>query len=169
MWRPEPSGVLELARTAGLSLGSAESLTGGGVSALLTSVAGASDVWRGSIVAYNAEVKASVLRVPLSVLEVAGAVSADTALAMAHGGRAVLGADLVVSTTGVAGPDPHRGQSIGRVVVAVAGPGLAFARSFDFEGDRADVVDQSVDAALALLFEALGGQMPGGRGFGEQV
>jgi len=169
MWRPDPSNVLELARSAGLSLGSAESLTGGGVSASLTSVAGASDVWRGGIVAYDAQVKASVLHVPLSVLEVAGPVSADTALAMAHGGRAVLGADLVVATTGVAGPDPHAGKTAGCVVVAVAGPGIAMVRSFAFKGGRANVVDQSIDAALALLFEALGGQMPSGRGFGEQL
>lgn len=169
MWRPEPATVIDMARAGGLSLGSAESLTGGAVSVAMTAVPGASAVWGGAVVAYSAAVKRDLLGVPASVLDGAGVVSVDTALAMAHGARARLGVDIAVSTTGVAGPQPHAGRSVGTVVVGIAGPGLARAQEFAFTGDRAAIVTRSVDAALALLLTALGGDVPHAPGIREQL
>ncbi|WP_430867051.1 CinA family protein [Demequina aurantiaca] len=168
MWQPDPADIIYLARAGSLSLGSAESLTGGAVSAAVTAVPGASDVWGGAIVAYGAEVKRDLLGVPQSVLDQVGAVSADTALAMAHGARSRLGVDFAVSTTGVAGPLPHAGQEVGVVFIGVVGPGLARATEFAFKGGRAEVVASAVNAALGELFSALGGHEPVVSGNGEQ-
>ncbi len=96
--------VLELCRERGLSLGTAESCTGGLVAARLTAVPGSSDVFEGGIVAYANEVKAEQLGVPRDVLEEHGAVSAEAARAMAHGACERLGVDVAVAVTGVAGP-----------------------------------------------------------------
>ena len=97
--------VLDLCRARGLTLATAESCTGGMVAARLTAVPGASDVFRGAVVAYANEVKELGLDVPESLLAEHGAVSAEVARAMAEGVRARLGADVGVAVTGVAGPD----------------------------------------------------------------
>lgn len=165
----DASTLIDRARAGGLSLGSAESITGGAVSAAMTAVAGASDVWLGAVVAYSSGVKHGLLDVPDSVLEAAGPVSADTALAMAHGARLRLAVDFAVSTTGVAGPEPHGGKDVGAVVVAVVGPGQAHAQEFQFSGDRGAIVRQAVDAALGALYEAVGGSGPHPPGNMEQV
>ena len=96
--------VLDLARERGLTIGTAESCTGGLVSARLTSVPGSSDVFAGGLVAYDDRVKLQALGLPSEVLERHGAVSAETASAMAAGARRMLGVDVAVSVTGVAGP-----------------------------------------------------------------
>jgi len=96
--------VLGVARERGLTIGAAESCTGGLVSARLTSVPGSSDVFVGGIVAYDDRLKLDGLNVPAEVLERHGAVSAETAAAMAAGARSALGTDVGVSVTGVAGP-----------------------------------------------------------------
>ena len=96
--------VLDLCRAGGLTLGTAESCTGGLVAARLTSVPGASDVFRGGVVAYADDVKEGELGVPRSILDNHGTVSAEAAQAMAHGARERLGVDVAVSVTGVAGP-----------------------------------------------------------------
>ena len=92
--------VLDLCRTEGLTLATAESCTGGLVAAKLTDVSGSSDVFVGSVVAYSNEVKKAELGVPADVIERHGAVSAETAAAMAEGARVRLGADVAVSVTG---------------------------------------------------------------------
>ena len=96
--------VLDLCRSRGLTLGTAESCTGGLVAARLTAIPGSSDVFRGGIVAYADEVKENQLGVPDEILAVHGAVSAEAAEAMAHGARERLGVDVAVSVTGIAGP-----------------------------------------------------------------
>ncbi len=98
--RPVEEHVLEAARALGLSLATAESCTGGLVAAHLTSVPGASDVFRGGIVAYENDVKLAQLGVPEEILAAHGAVSAETAAAMAAGARESLGADVAVAVTG---------------------------------------------------------------------
>src|SRR6185312_14735343 len=102
--RPVEAIVLDACRERGLTLATAESCTGGLVAARLTSVPGSSDVFLGAVVAYADEVKARELGVPADVLGQHGAVSADSAAAMAAGARSRLGADVAVSVTGVAGP-----------------------------------------------------------------
>ncbi len=146
--------VAELTARAA-TVATAESLTGGLVSAALTGVPGASVVVRGGVVSYSAEVKASVLGVDPELLARAGAVDASVAEQMAAGTRAVLDADYGLATTGVAGPDPAEGKPVGRVFVAVSGPGTSRVQSLDLRGDRASIRAQSVLAVLRLLGEML--------------
>lgn len=114
-----------LCEAKSLTLGTAESCTGGLVAKRVTDLPGSSAVLRGGIVSYTDEVKHQVLGVPQELLDTYGAVSAQVAEAMAKGARKVLGCDLAVSTTGVAGPDSDdRGNPVGLVYVALAGPGF---------------------------------------------
>ncbi|WP_421733309.1 CinA family protein [Cellulomonas sp.] len=137
----------------GWSLGVAESLTGGLVSAALVDVPGASAVLRGAVVAYATDLKGTLLDVDRDLLVARGAVDPDVARAMALGVRTRLGADVGLATTGVAGPDPQDGHPPGTVHVAVATPDGTHVRSLDLAGPRASVRAQTVDAVLALGVE----------------
>lgn len=115
--------VLDLARERGLTLGTAESCTGGLIAKRITDVPGAASVFHGGVVSYHCEVKAGVLGVPQALLEEQGAVCAQVAQAMALGAQKALSCDLAVSVTGVAGPDPdERGNPVGLVFTALAAP-----------------------------------------------
>ena len=107
----------------GLTVGTAESLTGGLVVAALTDVPGASASVVGSVVSYATRVKRDVLGVDADLLAARGAVDPEVAAAMASGVCRVLGCDVGLATTGVAGPDPQDGQPVGTVYVAVRVPG----------------------------------------------
>jgi len=133
----------------------AESLTGGLVSAALTSVAGSSAVVRGAIVAYATELKADLLAVPTALLAEHGPVHPAVAAAMASGVRARLRADYGLATTGVAGPGPAQGKVAGTVFVAVAGPAGATGRALNLAGDRRAVREESVESVLSLLVSVL--------------
>jgi nicotinamide-nucleotide amidase len=144
--------VLSLCRVRGLTLATAESCTGGLVAARLTSVPGSSDVFVGGVVAYANEVKASALGVPAEVLAAHGAVSAETAAAMAQGARARLGADLAVAVTGIAGPAGGSAEKpVGLVHLHIAGPDGERAVDFTSPGDRETVRARSAVAALHLI------------------
>ena len=107
----------------GLTIGCAESCTGGLIAKRLTDVPGASKVFKGGIISYTNEVKHNVLGVPQEMLDEFGAVSAPVAQAMAEGARKVLGCDIALASTGVAGPDPDdRGNEVGTMFVAIATP-----------------------------------------------
>ena len=150
--------VIALAKSKGVTLGTAESLTGGLVAAELVSVPGASVVFRGGIVAYDAMVKHDVLGVDAVVLASEGAVRADVATQMAEGALSRLGVDIAVATTGVAGPDsdPVSGAKPGFVVIAVAGGPLGtMVRELHLEGDRAEIRARACRAALQALWDAL--------------
>ena len=140
---------------AGKRLATAESLTGGGIGQALTSVSGASAVFAGGIISYTNEVKHSVLGVPAEMLDTWGAVSAPVARAMAQGVRGVIGADVAVAVTGLAGPDADEyGNPVGTVFIGYADAHRAFAREYHFAGDRAQVREQTICAALTLLLKA---------------
>jgi nicotinamide-nucleotide amidase len=144
--------VLELCRADGLTLATAESCTGGLVAARLTSVPGSSDAFVGSVVAYSDEVKRSQLGVPDSVLATAGAVSAEAAAAMATGARRMLGADVAVSVTGVAGPGGGTPEKpVGLVFVHAEGPAGALTRRLDLPADRETVRARAAVTALHLV------------------
>ena len=141
---------------AGKRLATAESLTGGGIGQAITSVSGASAVFAGGIISYTNEVKHSVLGVPVETLNTFGAVSAPVARAMAEGARGVIGADVAVAVTGLAGPDGDEfGNPGGTVFIGYADGHTAFAREYHFDGDRAAVREQTIEAALALILEAV--------------
>ncbi len=145
--------VIREATARGVTLATAESLTGGLVAAALTGVPGASVVFRGGVVSYASAVKAEVLGVSARLLAERGAVDPDVASAMAAGVARLVGADLAVATTGVAGPDPADGKPVGRVYVAVSDPPQV--RRLDLVGDRASIRAASVEAALDLVLAAL--------------
>ena len=140
-----------LARRA--TLATAESLTGGLVGAALTGVPGVSAVFRGGVVVYATELKASLCGVPAELLDRVGPVHADTAAAMASGVRERLVATYGLATTGVAGPDPQDGHPAGEVYVAAAGPGDVRVRPLRLTGDRAGIRNGTVAAVLGLALE----------------
>ncbi|HZQ02506.1 MAG TPA: nicotinamide-nucleotide amidohydrolase family protein [Gaiellaceae bacterium] len=149
--QPVEAVVLSLCRARGLSLATAESCTGGMVAERLTSVPGSSDVFVGSVVAYADEVKARELGVAEAVLREHGAVSAETAAAMAQGVRRRLGADVGVSVTGIAGPGGGSEQKpVGLVYVHAAGPDGELAYDFSFGGDRESIRRRATVSALHL-------------------
>ena len=139
---------------AGRTLATAESLTGGGIGSALTSVSGASAVYVGGVVSYVNRVKRDLLGVPEELLNTLGPVSAPVAQAMAEGARKALGSDVAVSVTGLAGPDGDEfGNPVGTVFIGYADDKTAFAREYHFSGDRAQVREQTVCAALSLVLE----------------
>ncbi len=153
-----PADIIGLAVAKGVTLGCAESLTGGLVASALVEVAGASAVFKGSIVAYDLMAKNELLGVSAALLAEKGAVNPDTAIAMAEGATRALGADFAVATTGVAGPDPDpvSGALPGLFFIAVAGGELGtMVREVKVEGDRGAVRSAACRAALLALHDAL--------------
>lgn len=142
--------VLNTLREHGLTLAVAESLTGGLVGARLTSVAGASDVFRGAVVSYASEIKHDLLKVPDGPV-----VSEDCAKAMAVGVRETLGADIGIATTGVAGPTEQDGQPVGTVFLGVADARGSFARHVLLPGSRNQIREYAVISLLNVLRLAL--------------
>ena len=144
--------MLDLCRARGLTLATAESCTGGLVSARLTAIPGSSAVYLGGVVAYSDEVKERELGVPARLLQEHGAVSAEAAQAMAQGVRERLGADVGVAVTGVAGPGGGTEEKpVGLVFVHAAGPDGEEARRTELPGDREMVRGRATAAALHLV------------------
>ena len=144
--------VLERCRALGLRLVTAESCTGGLVGARLTDVAGASDVYAGGVVAYSDAIKTGLLGVPVQTLARHGAVSAETARAMADGARAALAADVAVAVTGVAGPGGGTPEKpVGLVYVHAAAPEGEEARELRIPGDREAVRARATAISLHTL------------------
>ena len=150
--RPVEELVLDLCREEGLTLATAESCTGGMVAERLTSVPGSSRVFLGGVVAYADEVKAAELGVQRDVLERYGAVSAETAAAMAAGARERLGADVAVAITGIAGPDGGSAEKpVGLVYLHAEAPSGSRSADFVFPGDRDGVRRRAAVTAMHLV------------------
>lgn len=140
----------------GVTVGTAESLTGGLIAAALTEVPGSSAVVRGGIVSYATEVKSSLLGVSSSVLDEAGVVSVDVARAMAEGAKMRLGCDVAIAVTGIAGPGgAEPGKPVGTVCMAVATPSGTESFEYCFVGNRQEVREQTVLAGLDCIRNAL--------------
>ncbi|MBK5330911.1 MAG: competence/damage-inducible protein A [Ilumatobacteraceae bacterium] len=140
------SATLALMRARGLSLGLAESVTGGLVAGRLTAVPGASDVLRGAVVSYASEVKFDLLDVPEGPV-----VSEAAAGAMASGVRRVLGADVGLALTGVAGPTEQDGMPVGTLCVGIDDGTKVVTRTFRLPGQREQMRQMSVITALDYL------------------
>lgn len=146
------SKVLEALK--GRTLVTAESCTGGGIGAALTAVPGSSEVYKGGIISYTNWVKEHVLHVDRALLDDIGAVSAPVAKAMAQGARTALNADVAISVTGLAGPGGDEfGNPVGTVFIGYADKENTVSREFHFPGDREEVRQQAVKAALGLVLE----------------
>lgn len=141
-------GILERLAARGWTIGVAESLTGGLVVSALVDIPGASASVRGGVVAYATDVKRTVLGVDAMLLATEGPVDAAVAQQMAEGVRRVLGTDVGVATTGVAGPGPQDGKAAGTVCIAVVTPESVSSGTLVFDGDRVQIRRQATQAAL---------------------
>lgn len=153
--------VLDALRAKSLTLGTAESCTGGLIAKRLTDLPGASAVFRGGVVSYTNEVKEVVLGVSRALLDAQGAVCADVAAAMARGARRAMGCDVAVAVTGVAGPgSDERGNPVGLVYAALAAPEGCWVRRLNLAGPavgRERVRALSANHALDLARRYLNG------------
>ena len=148
----------DLLRQKGLTLGLVESATGGLISHLITGVSGSSDYFKGSVTSYSNEVKISVIGVKAATLKKYGAVSKQVAEEMAAGGRKVLGVDICLADTGIAGPGGATpGKPVGLFYLGLAHQGGIFSRKHEFHGGRQENKQSAAGAALAWLKEYLTG------------
>ena len=138
----------------GKTLVTAESCTGGMIGAALTAVPGASQVYKGGVISYTNEVKQNVLGVDERLLHTYGAVSQQTAGAMASGVRKLLKADYAISVTGLAGPGGDEfGHEVGTVFIGFESAQGRIVKQYHFSGDREQIRQQTVQAALYLILE----------------
>jgi nicotinamide-nucleotide amidase len=150
--------VGELLTSVRMTLAVAESCTGGMLGSWLTAVPGSSAYFLGGVLSYDDSVKVSLLRVPAQLIREHGAVSAESALAMATGVREITGADLGLSITGVAGPGGGTdAKPVGTTFIALADSSSERAEHRIWRGDRAQNREQSVRFALQMLIEYLEG------------
>lgn len=148
--------VSEALRGRGMRLATAESCTAGLMAKRMTDLPGASDVYVGGVVAYENDVKRTLLQVPQDMLATHGAVSERVAIRMATGVARVLGADVGVAVTGIAGPGGGTDDKpVGTVWIAVSGPGSPTSEHACFVGDREAVRERAAQAAFALLMRSL--------------
>ncbi|HYZ17432.1 MAG TPA: competence/damage-inducible protein A [Candidatus Acidoferrum sp.] len=152
-----PGAIVRELKRRGLTVGTAESVTGGHIADEIVTVPGASAVFRGGIVAYDNAIKVDLLCVCPETLQRVGAVSEETAIEMARGARAKLGVDLAIATTGIAGPDGGSPEKpVGLVWFALAlGDGEIETRRLTFPGTRADIRERATVSALNLIWRRL--------------
>ena len=149
--------LVALLQAQGLTCATAESCTGGGVGSAITAVPGSSAVFAGGVISYANDVKERVLGVAPETLATVGAVSAETAAQMAAGARRLMGTDLAVSVTGIAGPDGGSdAKPVGLVWFGLATAAGTRTEKCLFCGDRAHVREQAVVHALGMLTVAVG-------------
>jgi nicotinamide-nucleotide amidase len=150
--------VVRLLASRELRLCCAESLTGGGLGDRITAVSGASAVFAGSAVVYSEDAKARILGVSRATLDGPGPVSEACAREMAVGALSAYACDIAVSTTGAAGPEPHRGAAPGTVWIALVADGVEHARRLRIPGERDRVRRGTEQAALDLVRRHLEGR-----------
>ena len=151
---PEVLGKELLSRKQTIAF--AESCTGGLASSMMTDIPGSSDYVKGSVISYTNEVKNQVIDVSKTTLSKKGAVSKETALEMAKGVREVIGSDMAVSITGLAGPGGGtRKKPVGLVYIAVADANGALCQKFNFSGTRTQIKQRAAMAALGFALDRL--------------
>ena len=144
--------LVELYKSSGKTCATAESCTGGGIGAAITSVAGSSEVFLGGIISYAKEVKRDVLGVSQDTLDTVGAVSSETAAQMAEGVRRLTKADVAIAVTGIAGPGGGSAEKpVGLVWFGLATDSGVRTEKAIFPGDRAQVRAATVTHALGML------------------
>jgi PncC family amidohydrolase len=150
--------IIDIMREKKLTLGTVESATGGLISHLITNIPGSSDVFQGSIISYSNEIKMKIVGVKAETLKKYGAVSARAAEDMADGGRKVLGVDICVADTGIAGPDGAvPGKPVGLFYLGLANKDGTFSRKHLFKGTRAENKQQAAQTALMWVKDYLSG------------
>ena len=154
--QPLAETVVSMCREQNLHIATAESCTGGMIGAMLTTLAGVSDVFEGGILAYQNRVKQTLLDVNEQILLTEGAVSAACAQAMAQGAQKALHVDLAIAVTGIAGPGGGTPtKPVGLVYIAIAVKHHIHVERCLFKGDRHAIRLQTVEKALALTCDFL--------------
>ena len=143
--------LVAAAVAANITVATAESLTGGMVAATIVQVPGSSAMLQGGVIAYQNELKERLLGVSAELLLDKGAVDPEVACAMALGVCTAAGARVGISTTGVAGPEPHQGKEVGHVYIGVALDGEAQSYEYHFPGDREMIKTAATQEAISLL------------------
>jgi nicotinamide-nucleotide amidase len=145
-----------LLRQKGLTLGVVESATGGLISHRITNVAGSSDYYKGSVTAYSNEVKSGVVGVGEDTLIQYGAVSPQIAEELAEGGKLLLGADICIADTGIAGPSGATAEKpVGLFYLGLSHGEMTYSRKHQFQGDREQNKQSAAEAALNWLKDYL--------------
>lgn len=140
----------------GKTLVTAESCTGGGIGAALTSVPGSSEVFKGGIICYTNWVKENILEIEPSVIKKYGAVSTPVAAYMALNARLMMEADIGLSVTGLAGPGgDDYGNPVGTVCIGYSSNERSFTKQFRFSGTREEIRNHAIHAALTIVLEML--------------
>jgi len=148
--------LLERLTDRGLSVGTAESCTGGNIAHLITLVAGSSAAMKGGVISYSNDIKQRALGVKETTLEEFGAVSIPVAEQMATGAREVLGCDVTMATSGIAGPGGGTPEKpVGTVCIAVATSAGVTSRTYHFAGNRERVIDRASTTALLMAIRAI--------------
>ena len=135
----------------GLTLGSAESFTGGLFASTITSISGASKFYKGSYITYATEEKIKLLMIPEDIVQQFGVVSKEIAYYMANNARQLLGVDVCVSFTGNAGPEAMENKPVGEVHIGIATKDSAQIYSLNLSGTRDEIRRQAVEFALEKL------------------
>lgn len=136
----------------------AESCTGGGVSSLITNVAGSSTYFLGGVVAYSNQAKMDILKVPERIIQEDGSVSRPCAIAMAQNVRSILRTDIGIGVTGIAGPTgASSGKPVGSVYIAVTNGEKSICKLFKFEGSRIEIKQKAAQTALRVAKEFVSG------------
>jgi nicotinamide-nucleotide amidase len=148
------SEILESLISRGESISVAESLTGGGLAQAFTSLPGSSQIFKGSVTAYQSEIKSSLLKLPVELISEFGVVSEEVAAAMAAGIKDLMGSTWAISTTGVAGPGPADGVPAGTVWVAIDGP-ISQTLQLELSGTREIVRNATIAGAIAAFARIL--------------
>lgn len=148
--------IAQILRERGLTLACAESCTGGLLMHRLTNVPGSSNFFLGGVVAYNNTIKHSILGVQENSLLVFGAVSEQVAGAMARGVRGMIGSNLALGVTGIAGPDGGTAEKpVGLTFIGLCTADMTIVKRFVWDGDRQANKDASAEAALKMLYDYL--------------
>ena len=148
--------LVQILKERGLTIATAESCTGGLLGKRITDISGSSAVYPGGIISYASRVKHEILGVDQDDLDTLGPVSASVAQQMAENVRRVVGADLGVGITGIAGPNSDEtGRPVGLVYIAASDGQITLIRERRFDGDRAAVREQAAEAAAELALELL--------------
>ena len=151
--------TVALLKEKGLTIATAESCTGGMLSAFITSVSGVSEIFELGITSYSCKIKNEILNVDSKVLETKGAICEETARQMAENVRIKAGSDIGVSVTGVAGPSPSEGHPVGYIFIGISGKDETVVRLLNLEPQQRDVLRfNTVSAVFDLIEEYIKGK-----------
>ena len=150
----EVEEIISLLESRGQTLSTAESITGGGLGAVITSIAGATKIYRGGVIAYSNGAKEDILGVAPSLINTHGVVSEEVAIAMAQGAAQKFSSTWAIATTGVAGPGPSEGVAQGSVWVSISGP-IVQSTFLELDGDRHSVQNATIASAISAFARIL--------------